>query len=268
MTLVYPPSYSGYTLLWGDSFAGSAGTLPNSNTWNIMTGNLGVNGELETYTSLNTNVQLSGGNTLQLIPWTDSSVPGGWTSGRVESKNIISPSMGAITFAEASIRFGSNSVSGKQGIWPAFWMLGRSFRSGTSWPECGELDILETINGDLTGYGTAHCGSITGGICNDPNELGGSITISDQSWHTWRITWDRTPSTWELETITWYMDNQQFHQITGSQIHDLNTWATLCHNPLYFILDVAIGGGCVRPRHFMHIFFSDIWSMLITILFF
>jgi hypothetical protein len=77
MMLVYPPLYSGYTLLWGDSFAGSAGTLPNSNTWNIMTRNLGVNGELETYTSLNTNVQLSGGNTLQLILWTDSSVPGG-----------------------------------------------------------------------------------------------------------------------------------------------------------------------------------------------
>lgn len=240
-----PPSYSGYTLQWSDSFSGSAGSLPNSNTWNIITGNPGVNGELETYTSSNKNVQLSGGNTLQLVPWADSSVSGGWTSGRVESKYVFTPSTGKITFAEADIRFGTNPTSEKQGIWPAFWILGNSIRSGTAWPECGELDILETIDGQLTGYGTAHCDVTPGGICNESNGLGGSITIPDQSWHTWRITWDRTPSTWESETITWYMDGRQFQQISGSQIGDSNIWATLCHDPLYFILNVAVGGNWV-----------------------
>lgn len=242
----HPPSYTGYTLLWDDGFEGTAGMLPNSSSWGVVVGNPGVNGELETYTSSNMNVQLSGGNTLQLIPWMDSSVPGGWTSGRVESKHIFSPSPGEITFAEASIRFGSNPVSDKQGIWPAFWMLGNSIRSGTPWPECGELDILETINGDLTGYGTAHCDITSDGLCKKPNELVASITIPDESWHTWRITWNRTPSDWKLETITWYMDGQQFHQVAGSQIGDLNTWATLCHNPLFFILNVAVGGGWVH----------------------
>ncbi|KAH1513834.1 hypothetical protein KXX29_001546 [Aspergillus fumigatus] len=218
-----PPSYSGYTLQWSDSFAGSSATLPNSNNWNIITGNLGVNGELETYTSSTANVQLSGGSTLQLVPWKDSSVSGGWTSGRIESKYTFTPSAG-------------------KGIWPAFWILGSSIRSGTGWPQCGELDILENINGNLVGYGTAHCDVNPGGICNEPNGLGGSITIPDQSWHTWRVTWDRTPSNWQSEKITWYMDGQQFHQITGSQIGNSGVWATLCHDPLFFILNVAVGG--------------------------
>lgn len=135
-----PPSYSGYTLQWSDSFAGSSATLPNSNNWNIITGNLGVNGELETYTSSTANVQLSGGSTLQLVPWKDSSVSGGWTSGRIESKYTFTPSAGKVTIAEANIRFGSNPTSNKQGIWPAFWILGSSIRSGTGWPQCGELD--------------------------------------------------------------------------------------------------------------------------------
>ncbi|KAF7136797.1 hypothetical protein CNMCM5793_006311 [Aspergillus hiratsukae] len=237
-----PPSYSGYTPLWSDSFAGSTGTLPSSNNWNIITGNLGVNNELQTYTSSTRNVQLSGGNTLQLVPWKDGSVSGGWTSGRLESKYVFTPSAGRRTLAEANIRFGGNPTSAKQGIWPAFWILGNSIRSGTPWPQCGELDILENINGQLTGHGTVHCNVYPGGICNEPNGIGGSISIPDMSWHTWRIIWDRTPSTWQSETITWYMDGQLFHRITGSQIGDSNVWASLCHDPLYFILNVAVGG--------------------------
>lgn len=241
-----PPSYSGYTLQWSDSFEGSAGESPSTSNWNIITGNLGVNDELETYTSSSENVQLSGGSTLQLVPWADSSVSGGWTSGRVESVYTFTPAAGVVTFAEAEIRFGTNAAANKQGIWPAFWTLGESLREGTAWPECGELDILETVDGILTGYGTAHCDVTPGGICNEPDGLQGSITIPDQSWHTWRITWNRTPSTWESETVTWYMDGEQFQQITGSEIGDSGVWATLCHDPLYFILNVAVGGDWVR----------------------
>ncbi|KAH8696459.1 secreted glucosidase [Talaromyces proteolyticus] len=237
-----PPSYSGYTLQWSDQFAGSAGASPNSNNWNIIVGKSTVNNELETYTSSSTNVQLSGGNTLQLVPWADGSVSGGWTSGRIESKYVFTPASGAITLAEADIRFGTNAISQKQGIWPAFWILGNSIHTGTSWPECGELDILETIDGQLTGYGTSHCDVNPGGICNEPNGLGASVTIPDQSWHTWRMTWDRTASSWQSETISWYMDGKLFHQISGSTIGDANVWASLCHDPLYFILNVAVGG--------------------------
>ncbi|KAH8894242.1 putative endo-1,3(4)-beta-glucanase [Thozetella sp. PMI_491] len=236
------PTYSGYSQVWTDTFPAAGGTLPNQDNWNIITGNLGVNNELETYTNSNKNVQQSGGSTVQLVPWKDSSVPGGWTSARLESKYVFTPAAGKRTLVEAQLRFGSNDISTKQGIWPAFWMLGDSIRHGTGWPACGEIDIMESVNGILRGYGTAHCDVYPGGICNEPTGIQGNIAIPDQGWHTWRVVIDRTASTWQSESITWYLDGAQFNQITGSRIGNQNVWNTLAHSPLYFILNVAVGG--------------------------
>lgn len=236
------PSYSGYDVIWQSTFPGAGGTSPDTSEWNIITGNLGVNGELETYTSSTSNLQNSGGATLQIVPWLESS---GWTSGRVESTYTFTPAAGVVTMGESQIRFGSNPIADKQGLWPAFWLLGSECRGANDWPACGELDVLETIDGQLTGYGTAHCQKDPGGVCNEPDGLGGSIAIPDQSWHTWRITWDRTPSSWESESVTWYMDGEQFHQITGSVIGNETVWSSLCHNSMYFILNMAVGGSWV-----------------------
>lgn len=238
------PTYSGYSLLWTDAFSGSAGSSPSTSNWNIITGYLGVNSELEEYTSSNANLQVSGGSTLQIVPWTDSSTTYGWTSARVESVDSWTPADGVITRIEAEIDFGTNAISTKEGFWPAFWLLAESYRTGAeSWPACGELDILETIDGVLTGYGTAHCGS----ECNDDDAdegLQASITIPDQSWHTWRLEWDRTSGNWETETIEWSMDGTVFHTLTGSSF-DQSVWANLAHSPYYIILNMAVGGSWV-----------------------
>jgi beta-glucanase (GH16 family) len=239
------PSYSGYSNVWTSAFAGAAGTLPDTGNWNIITGNLGVNNELETYTSSTKNLQNSGGGTLQIVPWKDSSTKGGWTSGRIESTYTFTPKAGAKTMAEAQISFGSNPTANKQGVWPAFWILGDSIRHGTAWPACGELDIMEMVDGYLTGYGTAHCNVYPGGICNEPTGVQGRVSVPDQGWHTWRMVWDRTPSSWTAETITWYLDGTAFQEISGSQIGDQNTWNSLAHSPLYFLLNVAMGGDWV-----------------------
>ncbi|KAI5463630.1 concanavalin A-like lectin/glucanase domain-containing protein [Mariannaea sp. PMI_226] len=236
------PAYSGYNLVWQDNFAGSGGTLPDTSKWNIVTGYLNVNAELEVYTSSTANLQRSGGETLQIVPWRDSSALHGWTSGRIESSYVLTPQAGKRTRVESQIRFGGNSISNKQGLWPAFWMLGNVLRNGGSWPSCGELDILETVNGALTGYGTAHCDVYPGGICNEGNGIGGNIAIPDQSWHTWRIEIDRTPSSWQSESITWYRDGVQFQQITGSRIGNQNVWNSLAHSGLFIIFNMAVGG--------------------------
>ncbi|KAF3767214.1 family 16 glycoside hydrolase [Cryphonectria parasitica EP155] len=236
-----PPGYSGFTEVWGADFPYAAGVAPDANNWNIITGYLNVNGEWEEYTSSSANVQCSGGQTLQLVPWKDSSTQNGWTSGRIESKYTFTPTARKVTRAEAEIRFGTNDISTKQGIWPAFWMLGDSLRHGGSWPACGELDVLETVDGILTGYGTAHCGTYPGGVCNEGTGIGSHIAIPDQSWHVWRVEWDRTSNNWETETIKWSMDGIVFQTLTGSQLTQA-IWTSLCHSPLYFILNVAVGG--------------------------
>ncbi|KAI0466560.1 putative endo-1,3(4)-beta-glucanase [Xylaria cf. heliscus] len=233
------PSYSGYNVVWQENFNGAAGSLVNQANWNIIQNANNANNELETYTNSNQNHQLSGGATLQIVPLLNN---GKWTSARLESKYVFTPADGRKTILEAKIRFGSNPISAKQGIWPAFWLLGDSIRHGTPWPQCGEVDILETVNGKLTGYGTVHCDVAPGGICNEYNGIGGTISIPDQSWHAWRIIVDRTPSSWTSESITWYRDGVQFMQVTGGRINNQNVWNSLAATPQYFILNVAVGG--------------------------
>ncbi len=172
------PSYGGLNVVWQDGFTGPGGSSPDGSNWNMVTGNLGVNGELETYSSSTANVQISGGGTVQLVPWRDGSTSGGWTSGRIESTFTFTPGAGRLTVAEAQIRFGDNQPSAKKGLWPAFWLLGDAIRHGTGWPRCGEIDVLETVNGQMTGYGTVHCDSSPGGRCNEPSGLSGSTGFS------------------------------------------------------------------------------------------
>ena len=244
------PQYQGYNQVWQENFSGTSGSPPNGNNWNIVSGDIGTNNELQTYTSSARNVQCSGGSTLQLVPWRDGSAAKGWTSGRVESKYTFTPAPGRRTAAEAQVRFGANDIANKQGFWPAVWLLGDSVHSGTPWPQCGELDIVETVNGQLTGYGTVHCNTSPGGICNEPNGIGGHVGIANQDWHTWRVQFDRTPGSWQDESITWFQDGQQFYQVTGGRIGDQNVWNSLNHSPLYFILNVAVGGNWVSVDNF------------------
>lgn len=41
------------------------------------------------------------------------------------------------------------------------------------------------------------------------------------------------------------MNDQQFHQLRGDQIGDFNVWASLAQKPMFFILNVAVGGNWV-----------------------
>ncbi|KAK3400220.1 concanavalin A-like lectin/glucanase domain-containing protein [Sordaria brevicollis] len=238
----YPPTLQGYNLVWYDQFEGNSGTSPNTGWWNIINRKLNVNNELETYSSSTRTVQVSGGYTLQLVPWRQQNGNGDWISGRIESTYTFTPAPGKKTVAQAEIRFGSNPTNTKAGIWPAFWMLGNELRTGGSWPACGELDILETVNGDLRGYGTLHCGTFPGGPCNEPTGKGGSTLIPNQDWHTWRIEWDRTSGDWWTSKITWYMDGVKFHEISGQSLNDWTAFDKISNKPLFFILNVAVGG--------------------------
>ncbi|KAI0453818.1 putative endo-1,3(4)-beta-glucanase [Xylaria acuta] len=233
------PGYGGYNVVWQENFNGPAGSLVNQGNWNIFQGRNNANNEQETYTNSNQNHQLSGGATLQIVPQLNN---GQWTSARLESTYVFTPAGGRRTIIEAKIRMGNNAQANKQGIWPAFWLLGDSIRHGTPWPQCGEVDILEQVSGRLTGYGTVHCDVAPGGICNEYNGIGGTIGIPDNSWHTWRIITDRTDGNWVNNSITWYRDGNQFMQITGGRIGNQNVWNSLAATPQYIILNVAVGG--------------------------
>ncbi|KAK3486865.1 concanavalin A-like lectin/glucanase domain-containing protein [Neurospora hispaniola] len=237
------PAYPGYKVIWSDEFTGDAGATPSRSKWNYAL-DTNTNNELQAYTTSNQNVQLSGGNTVQFVPRKDAS--GKWTSGRLESQATFTPSPNRTTLVEAAIRFGDASIFQKRGLWPAFWMLGDAIHHGTPWPHCGELDIMETVNGLMTGYGTVHCGGdvALGGPCNEPVGIPHTALLLDYGWHTWSLSIDRTNpgGDWRAEKISWMLDGQVFGTLTGAEINDEGVWATLARSPLFIILNLAVGG--------------------------
>ncbi|KFA48714.1 hypothetical protein S40293_09771 [Stachybotrys chartarum IBT 40293] len=228
------PRYREFSRVWQDDFVGARGHLPNLANWNIINGDIGVNNELQVYTSDARNIQLSGGETLQLVPWKDASALRGWTSGRLESIYTLTPLAGQLTRIESALRFGSNSEANKQGLWPAFWMLGLSIRQGISWPFCGEIDIMENINGQSVGHGTLHFGSRP--------SISAETSIPDRGWHTWRVEIDRRPDALDQERIVWFLDGSEFHRIRGGEIDNEEAWERLAHSPFFLILNMAVGG--------------------------
>jgi beta-glucanase (GH16 family) len=233
------PEYDGFNKDWESVFIGDSGTLPSEEKWNFIDANLGVNAELQFYKKSTNNVQLSGGETLQIIPRRDGNIATGWTSGRLESKYKIVPEDGKITKAEAVVRFGTNG--GKAGMWPAVWMLGDNVGQ-VGWPACGELDLFEMRNGDMMGHGVVHCDVYPGGICNEGSGIVADVHIPDADWTTWSVVWDQTKGNWMDDTITWYMDGVQYHQISGGRIGNFDVWKSLAQNPMFFIINVAVGG--------------------------
>ncbi|KAF6839013.1 endo-1,3(4)-beta-glucanase [Colletotrichum plurivorum] len=237
-----PPPIDRMSIIWSETFQGNAGAPPRRDTWNVALA-IDTNNEVQTYTDSSWNLQISGGETIQLIPRKSSN--GVWTSGRIETKAAWTPQPGKKLRVQAMFRMGGNA--NKQGIWPAFWMMGDAVRNGVEWPLCGELDVFEQVNGQLSATGTVHCQQESGGICNEPSGRGSVTRIPDNDWHTWSLQWDRTSGNWLTETIAWLRDGTVFNQLTGADIGNEGIWATLAHMPYYVLLNVAVGGTLPGP---------------------
>jgi beta-glucanase (GH16 family) len=236
---ITPPNVNGMGLVWSETFQGPAGTPPNTNVWNIMDA-IDTNNEVQTYTHSNNNLQISGGGTIQFVP--RKSPTGHWTSGRIETKDSWTPQPGKVMMVSANILVGNNPTGNKQGIWPAFWLLGDALRHGTQWPQAGEIDIFEQVNGVPTGHGTLHCGSVPGGPCHETTGRSGTVAMPTEGFHVWSVKIDLTNGDWRAQTISFQVDGNTYYTVSGADLNDGPVWSTLAHSPLYMILNVAIGG--------------------------
>lgn len=236
---IAPPSIDGFSILFSEDFAGAAGASPDSSVWNVATA-IDTNAEVQSYTTSNKNLQISGGETIQFVPRKGST--GTWTSGRIETVGAWTPEAGKVMVIQSSLLLGDNAQANKQGLWPAFWALGDAMRHGTEWPLAGEIDIFEQVNGVPTAYGTVHCGTSTGGACDEPSGIAGTVALPTEGFNTWGVRIDLTNSDWTQQTIQWQLNGATYNTLTGSVIGDEGTWGTLAHSPLYVLLNVAVGG--------------------------
>jgi beta-glucanase (GH16 family) len=226
-------------LIWSDDFEGPSGAPPNTNVWDVMDA-IDTNNEVQTYTGSNNNLQISGGGTIQFVPRKSST--GHWTSGRIETKASWTPTPGKVMMVSANLLLGNNPVGNKQGLWPAFWLLGDALRHGTQWPEAGEIDIFEQVNGVNLGHATLHCGSNPGGPCHETTGRSGTVAMPTDGFHVWSVTIDLTNPDWTAQTISFQLDGNTYYTVSGADLNDGPVWSTLAHSPLYMILNVAVGG--------------------------
>ncbi|KAK2925586.1 hypothetical protein FoTM2_013952 [Fusarium oxysporum f. sp. vasinfectum] len=229
------PEILGYRTIWSDSFDGSAGSLPDTSKWNIQQWYKELNSDYQEYKASPNNVHVTGDGFLRIIPRRDLSAERGWTSGRIESTYTFTPTPATKTIIQSSIRLGDGNLDKKQGIWPAFWLLGDSHRTGGPfWPECGELDIMEHA---------------PGGICKEKEGISASVHLPDAGtdWHTYKVVIDRTPRRWEDETIDFWVDDQLIQQVKGKRIGNPDVWKSIARNKMFMIFNVAVGGDWPQP---------------------
>lgn len=224
------PVIPGLTYTWNDTFSGSS---VNTNLWKFWTGQPS-NGEQEVYPANGANCQITAAGTLLIVPLNTN---GQWTSCRIESLETFHAKPGKKMRVQASLKLGDPGAH-LQGIWPAFWSLGEGVRNKVGWPQCGEIDTFENIDGGALGYGTIHCSAAA---CNEPQGLTAGMTFDYGSYHTWAHVVDLTNANWRAQSITFLLDGREYRTVLGSDVGDLATWTTLV-GPMFVTLNVAVGG--------------------------
>ncbi len=208
-------------VVFDDEFNGAAGTEPDATKWSQDPGT-GQNGELETYTN-GDNTKMDGNGDLVIEADKTST---GYTSGRINTSDHFNFTYGHV---EARIK-----VSGTQGLWPAFWLLGSNFKTGTPWPQCGEIDIMEHVGKVPDSvYSTLHAPAYNGGNGDgSPYTVAGSDFAS--AFHTYALDWDSSHMTFSVDGTAFFtVDKANLEQTRGPWIYD---------HPFYLILNNAVGG--------------------------
>ncbi len=217
-----PLEYAGYTLAWNDEFEGSK---INTSNWTYDIGGNGWgNNELEYYTDSENNSFINNGK-LIIEARKENGANTSFTSARIKSQGKKSFTYGRIDIrAKAPIA---------QGIWPALWMLGDNITT-ESWPACGEIDIMEIIGKEpSTLFGTLHWGNK--GQTSSTNKGNNVKLVNETMGDKFRV----YSFIWDENSITWLLDNKQFHSVKKSEVNANNY---PFDKPFFFIMNVAVGG--------------------------
>jgi len=141
-------------------------------------------------------------------------------SGRINTRQKME-----FTYGTASARM---KIASGAGMWPAFWALGEG-----KWPDCGEIDMMETV-GDSSWISNALHGPKYFG--NTPLAYRYFLPNKENvdQWHIYSVDW--TP-----DKLVFKTDGVVTYTVTKAMVEHYGRWAF--DNPKFIILNFALGGG-------------------------
>lgn len=235
-----------FKLVWEDNFK-----QPELDTtiWSLVIGD-GCpqlcgwgNNELQYYLDKKENVRIEDG---KLIIQAHKKPMGnrGFTSGKLVTKNKADWKYGKIE-VRAILPYG-------MGTWPAIWMLPTINSRQRTWPEDGEIDIMEHVgyNHGMI-YGTVHTTKYNG---SNGTHQPDSIFLEDahENFHTYSIEWTE-------DDITWFADGIEYHKLNKGE-EDIEGWPFNQFN-YHLILNLAVGGNWGGQFGID----QDIWPQTLTV---
>ena len=143
--------------------------------------------------------------------------PKRFTSSRIKTYGLFDFKYG---YAEARM-----ALPSCQGIWPAFWTLGKA----NNWPYTGEIDIMEAINTENRVFSTLHWNE---GNTYNPADYGGGVEVADRTaFHTYGVHWQEN-------YLRFYCDGKLYFSYSIDSTSKKNAF-NINH---YILLNVAVGG--------------------------
>ncbi|PZP51161.1 MAG: beta-glucanase [Pseudopedobacter saltans] len=126
--------------------------------------------------------------------------------------------------------FMRGKIDTKQGMWPAFWMLG-SNRGPVRWPACGEVDIMEFYRKKLLGNIFWEGGMKDTKIPLDKLGEGWS-----DEFHEWELEWTK-------DSMIITQDGKLVNSFDISKTINKKMGNNPFHEKMYLVLNLALGQG-------------------------
>lgn len=158
-------------------------------------------------------------------------IPGGaagaMLSGAVETRDRFSFTHGLV-----EVRM---KTTNHRGNFPAAWLMPQP--PCAPWPDGGEIDIFESIDGENRSYHTAHSRWIDVLHRHGEPPYSGSRATDVAQWHVYGLEW--TPA-----RLTWYIDGEQVFSYPKSPDPEaLGAGQWPFEHPFYIILNQSVGDG-------------------------